>query len=59
MLIENKQCSLCQYQNFSNEENLVSYLVNIDKEYQIIYTQWDTTDKTTLSQMVSDLPTLS
>ena len=44
-----------------NEENLVSYLEEFfgdcDEKHQIIYTQWDTTGRATLSKMISDVPT--
>ena len=61
--IDNKECMLGWCENCPSEQNLLDFIEEFfgdnDEDHQVIYTQWDTTDRATLSTMVVDVPTLS
>ena len=59
--LSNKECMLGRCEQCPDRQILIDYLYDyfnkFDDDHMIFYTQWDHSDRSTLSKMVSDIPT--
>ena len=59
--LSNKECMLGRCEQCPDRRILIDYLYDyfnkFDDDHMIFYTQWDHSDRSTLSKMVSDIPT--